>query len=111
MNIQCFYHFNGCSTTTGYEKLEEHQQTCGFRAVPCEGCGNLHCIRDIDNHKNQCGLIQLKCDQCDKNLTRDEMKQHGEVACLQGQVRQMKETIKILSAKVLNLERKCNSKR
>ena len=48
MNIECQY----CSLLVDRNELEEHEQMCGARTVPCEMCGQYVQTRLLNQHLN-----------------------------------------------------------
>jgi len=107
--VTCFYRGNGCGDNLSYDNLEKHQNECGFVASECKGCKKLLCKNVLEGHEKDCPLVMVKCGNCEATRTRAEMQSHTEVACLQLQVKSMKETIKLLVSKVDVLEKKNSS--
>jgi len=106
IKVTCFYRGNGCGENLSYDNLEKHQNECGFVAFECGGCKNLFCKNKLEGHEKDCPLVMVKCDHCEATITRVEMKSHTEVACLQSQVKSMKQMMNLLVSRIQVLESK-----
>ena len=70
MNIECQY----CSLLVDRNELEEHEQMCGARTVPCEMCGQYVQTRLLNQHLNVIHDTGFKVNNIKKNENENEEK-------------------------------------
>ena len=88
LNIRCVYHDRGCEKIVQLQRLDQHEDSCGFTPAVCTnpGCGATLNKRDLTIHESElCEYRKLKCHSCgeiaktladmEKRMTRIETNQ------------------------------------
>jgi hypothetical protein len=69
--------FEGCSSIFERKQIEEHQQNCEFRLVPCEHCKIELPFCYMAAHISTCAYFPIMCDQdCGINVARCKFLHH-----------------------------------
>ena len=67
LNIRCVYHDRGCEEIVQLQRLDQHEDSCGFTPAVCrnQDCGAILNKQDLIHHESElCEYRKLKCHSC-----------------------------------------------
>jgi hypothetical protein len=93
LQVICRYEPNGCTETLLYDKLNGHEDACGYRQLTCSGCKKEIAKKDYNEHDNQCKFVLLTCSECSTVYQRQDADKHSETKCLRVQLNELRDQL------------------
>jgi coenzyme F420-reducing hydrogenase delta subunit len=91
LQVICRYKSNGCTEVLLYDRLETHEEVCGYRLLTCSGCKEQVVKNNFKEHYDHCLLIPLTCTECSTVYERQDAHEHTEMKCLFVQLHQLRD--------------------